>query len=87
MENDSRACTYLAETGYDVKFGARSIEQEVFKKIQMDVVGKYLAFAMLAYQTYPSDPSEKEQARDMTFTVKYCQTDDSEPISVSLDSC
>ncbi len=85
VENDRRTCTYLAETGYDVKFGARSIEQEV-SKILVDMVGQYLAFATAASPACSGHPGEKEKAHDVTFTVKCRRADGCEHVLVSLDS-
>jgi hypothetical protein len=85
IEDDSRLCTYLAETGYDVKFGARSIEQEVVKKVQVDMVRQYWKLRTGTSPPCSSGRDEKEQARDVTFIVKCCRTDGYEKVSVSLE--
>jgi hypothetical protein len=85
IEDDSRLCTHLAETGYDIKFGARSIEQEVVKKVQVDMVGQYWKLRTGTSPPCSGDRGEKERARDVTFKVKCCRTDGYEKVTVSLE--
>lgn len=39
---DEQTCSYIAKASYDITFGARSIEQAVFKDVQIQMVERFV---------------------------------------------
>lgn len=42
IDGDGKVCKYIAQTGYDVMFGARSLDRSVGEMVRAELVRKYL---------------------------------------------